>query len=423
MKLRTQLILAFSIVASVPLVGGAIGVTARRAAEGALLEVIGPLAKTPEVETRVQAIVAAGQNWELTLIIGTLFGIGVGVAFGIWTSVGVTRHIRGLAERMWAGATEVASAAGMVAESSQGVADTSGHQTQALGDTRHALERVTDAIRDNARHADDARRLSHGGRTAADSSAAEVARMQQAMQAITEANAKIAEIVRSIDDIAFQTNILALNAAVEAARAGAAGAGFSVVADEVRRLAQHSAEAAQQTTARIEEATRRSRDGAQVADQVGRTLRQVIDTTREVDALIENIAQGSNQQAGALDDALAHMAEVDALTRDNTAHAEATAVAAQELDAQTHELKRALAVLLDRGAEGDLEAVDDGDEPPHAAASHRSRGRTHGRDRGHEDAQAWPSEPTPEPHTDEHYDDFGVPAEKRVHLPKTPTVH
>ncbi len=423
MKLRTQLILAFSIVASVPLVGGAIGVTARRAAEGALLEVIGPLAKTPEVETQVQAIVAAGQNWELTLIIGTLFGIGVGVAFGIWTSVGVTRHIRGLAERMWAGATEVASAAGMVAESSQGVADTSGHQTQALGDTRHALERVTDAIRDNARHADDARRLSHGGRTAADSSAAEVARMQQAMQAITEANAKIAEIVRSIDDIAFQTNILALNAAVEAARAGAAGAGFSVVADEVRRLAQHSAEAAQQTTARIEEATRRSRDGAQVADQVGRTLRQVIDTTREVDALIENIAQGSNQQAGALDDALAHMAEVDALTRDNTAHAEATAVAAQELDAQTHELKRALTVLLDRGAEGDLEAVDDGDEPRRGDASHRSRGGTPGRDRGPDDAQAWPSEPTPEPHTDEHYDDFGVPAEKRVHLPKTPTVH
>ena len=119
--------------------------------------------------------------------------------------------------------------------------------------------------RSNAEHAREAKNLADTARQAAESGTAEIQQMSQAMDAIKEASHNIAKIIKSIDEIAFQTNILALNAAVEAARAGEAGLGFAVVADEVRNLAQRSAQAARETAEKIEDSIRKSERGVQIS--------------------------------------------------------------------------------------------------------------------------------------------------------------
>ena len=130
---------------------------------------------------------------------------------------------------------------------------------------------------------------------------AEIADLQTAMHEMISANANIAKIVQSIDEIAYQTNILALNAAVEAARAGESGSGFAVVADEVRNLAQRSAVAARETGVKIEDALNKSRRGGEIAARVEQSLRRIIADNRRVDLIVEQIAAASAEQAKGLD--------------------------------------------------------------------------------------------------------------------------
>lgn len=166
--------------------------------------------------------------------------------------------------------------------------------------------------------------------------------MQQMISAMNEIDAKAAEIekiIKSIDDIAFQTNILALNAAVEAARAGAAGKGFAVVADEVRNLAQKSAEAAKNTALLIEQTIHAVHTGSKIADETAKAMLVVVEDANQLATLVDNIAEASEQQASAVVVVTDSVGQISGLVQTTSATAEQSAAASQQLSAQALNLK------------------------------------------------------------------------------------
>lgn len=169
--------------------------------------------------------------------------------------------------------------------------------------------------------------------------------MQQAMQTIKSASDDITKILKTIDEIAFQTNILALNAAVEAARAGEHGAGFAVVAEEVRALAQRSALAARETAAKIEHSVLQSTHGVQISAEVAKSFSEIQGRIQELDTLVAEIAAASGEQNQGIEQVSTAVSQMDKVTQSNAGSAEETAAAAEELNGQSVMLKEAVAQL------------------------------------------------------------------------------
>ncbi|PTX97748.1 methyl-accepting chemotaxis protein [Opitutus sp. ER46] len=283
---------------------------------------------------------------ERIMLVGTLLGVVIGVYFGWLTSNAVVRHLREVTGRMQHRTLGVASAANQVSGSSTRVAATSAEQARTVESSSGVINQVSVRVKENAERAREARDVSLTSRKAAEASAGEIAELQTAMHASVEAAGNITKIIKSIDEIAFQTNLLALNAAVEAARAGEAGAGFAVVAEEVRNLAQRSAQAAKETAGKIEDASEKSTRGAELANRVGASLKHVLENTQKVDGLIGEIAEASAQQASGLEEVVASIEQIDRLTQSNASTAEETAAAAHALDEEATQLQQELTALL-----------------------------------------------------------------------------
>jgi hypothetical protein len=284
----------------------------------------------------------------------------------------VLEHLTGASDQVRASSHQINSA-------SQTLAEGASEQAASLEETSASLEELSSMTRRNAENAREATELANHARHAAESGTSEIQQMSQAMDAIKEASNNIAKIIKSIDEIAFQTNILALNAAVEAARAGEAGMGFAVVADEVRNLAQRSAQAARETADKIEDSITKSDRGIQISLQVTKSFDEIMDKVRKVDDLVANIASASKEQSDGIGQVSTAVSQVDKVTQSNAANAEQSAAAAQELNAQADALKVALGKMTQlmagakAAAETGLESA--GAPPPTASAGKRGRGR------------------------------------------------
>lgn len=254
----------------------------------------------------------------------------------------IAAPLAALLEDVTAVSDQIREASSQVMSSSQSVADGAGRQAASIEETSASIEELSAMTRRNVQDAATAKELATQARRAAETGTAEMRGMTQAMDAIKESGGNIAKIVKSIDEIAFQTNILALNAAVEAARAGEAGMGFAVVADEVRNLAMRSAEAARETANRIEDSIAKSEHGVRISQNVARTFVEISDKVRSVDDLVGNIANASREQNEGITQVNVAMSEVDKVTQNNAAGAEEGASAATELGAQADALQAAL---------------------------------------------------------------------------------
>ena len=243
------------------------------------------------------------------------------------------------------GSQQLAAASGQVSSASQRLAEGASEQAASLEETSSSLEEIATVTKRNAENAHQAKEYSHQARTAAESGLAEMENMISAMSEIHKSGDKIAKIIRTIDEIAFQTNILALNAAVEAARAGEAGLGFAVVADEVRNLARRSADAAKETAEIIEESIIKSRAGSEISRQVAEGLSVIVSKAREVDDIVGQISLASEEQSQGVALINTSVNQLDTVTQGNAAAAEQSASASEELRSQASLLHEMVADL------------------------------------------------------------------------------
>ena len=234
---------------------------------------------------------------------------------------------------------QVAEASGQISGGSQSLAEGAAEQASSLEEVSSNLEELGAMTRQNAGNAGEARNLSDEAADGANKGNEAMGRMSDAMDRIQQSSEETAKIVKTIDEIAFQTNLLALNAAVEAARAGDAGKGFAVVAEEVRNLAQRSAEAAKNTADMIEDAVKNAEGGVTISQEVAEALTEIATGATNVNELVAEIAAASDEQAQGLEQINTAIGEMDSVTQNNAANSEESASAAEELSAQAQELR------------------------------------------------------------------------------------
>ncbi|MDX2109506.1 MAG: methyl-accepting chemotaxis protein [Verrucomicrobiota bacterium] len=283
----------------------------------------------------------------INIILGTaVVGLIIGIGASLWGTRNIVKVLNIASASLNEGANQVAAAAGQVSASSQSLAEGASEQAASLEETSSSLEEMSSMTKRNAENAQQAKELSGKTRSVADVGAEDMHSMNEAMTAIKSSSADIAKIIKTIDEIAFQTNILALNAAVEAARAGEAGAGFAVVAEEVRNLAQRSAQAAKETAAKIEDAINKTEQGVRVSTKVTQGLQEIIANVRSVDELIAEVAHASSEQSQGIDGVNSAIRQMDQVTQSNAANAEESASSAEELNAQSAMLKESVLDLM-----------------------------------------------------------------------------
>lgn len=294
------------------------------------------------IESRAEAIKASAEASK-KLFLNFLF-VGIGVSILLLNLVGwivaksIPRSFMLLIDRLAIGAAQIESASGHIASSSESLASSTTEQAASLEETSASLEEIASMTKNNAENSREAKDLTGAMREVADTGASDMDKMAHAMAAIKESSNNIAKIIKTIDEIAFQTNILALNAAVEAARAGEAGMGFAVVAEEVRNLALRSASAARETAEKIEDSIQKSSAGVQINAKVSLSLADIVSKARQADELVAQISIASNEQSQGIDQINSSVSQMDAMTQNNAAGAEESANVSADLRTQSTQL-------------------------------------------------------------------------------------
>ncbi|MBP6818879.1 MAG: HAMP domain-containing protein [Ferrovibrio sp.] len=239
--------------------------------------------------------------------------------------------LRDVVSRITSSATQVRDASAEISAGSQDLAQRTEAQAAALEETAASMHEVTTTVRQNAENAQAASNLSRDARDTAEKGGDVAQQAVAAVSRIEESARKIGDIVALIDEIAFQTNLLALNASVEAARAGEAGKGFAVVAQEVRALAQRSANASKDIKALISESNAQVKSGAGLVQQAGASLTEIVGAVKKVADIVAEIAMASSEQSRGLDEVNTAIGNMDEMTQRNGAMVEQTTASAQQM--------------------------------------------------------------------------------------------
>lgn len=237
---------------------------------------------------------------------------------------------------------QVTSGAQQVADASQSLSQGATQQASSLEEVSSSMQEISAQTKQNAENANKANTFATESKTSALNGNKQMGNLMSAMSEIADSSKNISKIIKVIDEIAFQTNLLALNAAVEAARAGRHGKGFAVVAEEVRNLAARSAKAAKETSEMIEEAIKKAQNGSAIANQTATVLNVIEQSATTVSEIIADIATASTQQAQSISEINTSLVQIEQVTQQNTANAEESAAASEELSGQSRELKNML---------------------------------------------------------------------------------
>jgi methyl-accepting chemotaxis protein len=307
----------------------------------------------------------------ILLVMAVLAFLALGiVGYVVWAAV---KALTAMVNNLRSGSEQVTSAATQVSSSAQSLSQGATEQAASLEETSASMEEMASTTRQNAENATQAATLVTSVTQQVSESNAALNQMVGSMAAIKESSNKVAKIIKTIDEIAFQTNILALNAAVEAARAGEAGMGFAVVADEVRNLAQRSAQAAKDTAGLIEESIARSQEGAGNVEQVATAIGAITSSVAHVKGIVDQVSEASQQQTQGIDQVSQAIAQMEKVTQTTAATAEESAAASEELNAQAETTMAEVARLEDMvvGSRGNVVQY----QAPARAAGGRSAGK------------------------------------------------
>lgn len=280
------------------------------------------------------------------LILTILAGLGILITLGLMITNMITKPIHKAIDSLNEGTNEVSAASSQVAAASQQLAEGTSEQASAIQETSSTLEETSSMVHQNRENTQQAAVLARQAKDYAEKSHIEMEKMSTSMAELKNSSNEIGKIIKVIDEIAFQTNILSLNAAVEAARAGDAGKGFAVVAEEVRNLAQRSAQAAKDTTVIIESNIELSNNGVNIAQAVKSSVEGIEEQAKKVSDLLDEISVATNEQAQGVEQINKAVSQMEIVLSSNARTADDAASASRTLSEQAINVKNTVGTLI-----------------------------------------------------------------------------
>lgn len=283
----------------------------------------------------------ASNNLDVILVIqGLLLMLTLLTVIAAWffTRKMIINPLKHFSATLDASAEDISLAASTVASGAETIADQASNQAAAVEESSASLEEITAISKQNADNTAAANTHMQETQDIVEKAHTYMAQMKKSMEDISVSGQEISKIIKTIDEIAFQTNLLSLNAAVEAARAGEAGAGFAVVADEVRNLALRAAEAAKNTSGLIESVVKKINDGSQLVEKSTTAFDEVAVSSKKVATLTNEIVRSIQEQSGGISQISIAINEMDNVTQQNAATSEESASAAKDMHVQSQHL-------------------------------------------------------------------------------------
>jgi len=287
----------------------------------------------------------SADNARITTMITIFVSIFVAIfslAMGFFLSMSITRRVSALSKTLVMNSESITASSKELATGSQALASGASEQAASVEEISASIEEISSMVKQNADNASQASKLANAAGAAIDATQKAMKRSMAASEEIARASGETSKIIKTIDEIAFQTNLLSLNAAVEAARAGEAGAGFAVVADEVRGLSIRSAEASKRTAELIEQTIAKVKEGMEIFAETNKDIDEVVTHAANVQQLVDEVSAASDEQSKGLDEINRGTTEMEKVIQQNAANAEESAASTEELNGQAEEMVTAM---------------------------------------------------------------------------------